>query len=122
MTTRRSLMRLVPVAAAAMASSSAARAQAWPQRQLRIIVPYAPGGATDIVARVVGAALGAEFGQPVVVDNRSGGSGNIAMEQATQAAPDGYTYVVSTVAQAVNMTLFRKIGRASCRERVYGPV
>ena len=53
MTTRRSLMRLVPVAAAAMASSSAARAQAWPQRQLRIIVPYAPGGATDIVARIV---------------------------------------------------------------------
>jgi tripartite-type tricarboxylate transporter receptor subunit TctC len=119
MTTRRSLMRLVPVVAAAMASSSAARAQAWPQRSLRIIVPYAPGGATDIVARVVGAALSAEFGQPVVVDNRSGGSGNIAMEQATQAAP-GYTYVVSTVAQAVNMTLFRKIGYDL--ERGFAPV
>jgi tripartite-type tricarboxylate transporter receptor subunit TctC len=110
MTTRRHLMRLVPGLAVAMASSSAARAQAWPQRSLRIIVPYVPGGATDIVARVVGAAIGAEFGQPVVVDNRSGGSGNIAMEQATQAASDGYTYVVTTVAQAVNMTLFRKIG------------
>lgn len=120
MTTRRSLIRLVPVGAAAMASSGAARAQAWPQRSLRIIVPYAPGGATDIVARVVGAALGAEFGQPVVVDNRSGGSGNIAMEQATQAAPDGYTYVVSTVAQAVNMTLFRKIGYDL--ERGFAPV
>jgi tripartite-type tricarboxylate transporter receptor subunit TctC len=58
----------------------------------------------------VGAAIGAEFGQPVLIDNRSGGAGNIAMEQAAQAAPDGYTYVVSTVAQAVNMTLFRKVG------------
>jgi tripartite-type tricarboxylate transporter receptor subunit TctC len=56
----------------------------------------------------------------VVVDNRSGGSGNIAMEQATQAAPDGYTYVVSTVAQAVNMTLFRKIGYDL--ERGFAPV
>lgn len=110
MTTRRHLMGLVPAIGAALVSAPAARGQAWPSRSLRIIIPYAPGGATDIVARIVGAALGAEFGQPVVIDNRSGGSGNIAMEQAAQAAPDGYSLVVSTVAQAVNMTLFRKIG------------
>ena len=120
MTTRRRLMRLVPAVATAMAAGTAARGQSWPQRQLRIIVPYAPGGATDIVARVVGAAIGAEFGQPVLIDNRSGGAGNIAMEQAAQAAPDGYTYVVSTVAQAVNMTLFRKIGYDL--ERGFAPV
>ena len=120
MTTRRRLMRLVPAVGAVLASATAARAQSWPQRQLRIINPYAPGGATDIVARVVGAAIGAEFGQPMLIDNRSGGAGNIAMEQAAQAAPDGYTYVVSTVAQAVNMTLFRKVGYDL--ERGFAPV
>jgi tripartite-type tricarboxylate transporter receptor subunit TctC len=75
-----------------------------------MIIPYAPGGATDIVGRLVGAALGTEYGQATVIDNRSGGSGNIGMEQAAQAAPDGYTLVVATVAQAVNMTLFSKRG------------
>lgn len=110
MTSRRRMMALVPALGTAMLSAGMARGQAWPSRPLRIIVPYAPGGATDIVARIVAAALGAEFGQPVLIDNRSGGSGNIGMEQAAQAAPDGYTMVVPTVAQAVNMTLFRKVG------------
>jgi len=111
MTTRRRLFGLVPAVGAAMAgAASAARGQAWPAHSIRIIVPYAPGGATDIVARIVGAAIGTEFGQSVVIDNRSGGAGNIAMEQAAQAASDGYTFVVTTVAQAVNQTLFRKIG------------
>lgn len=110
MTTRRQLIGLVPAAGVAMLATPAVRAQAFPSRPLRIIVPYAPGGATDIVARIVGAALGTELGQAVVIDNKSGGSGNIAMEAAGQAAPDGYTLVMPTVAQAINMTLFRKPG------------
>jgi tripartite-type tricarboxylate transporter receptor subunit TctC len=85
-----------------------------------MIIPYAPGGATDIVARLVGAAIGTEFGQATVIDNRSGGSGNIGMEQAAQAAPDGYTLVVATVAQAVNMTLFSK--RGYDLDRSFAPV
>ena len=112
-------MGLVPALGAAM-TAAAAQGQAWPSRSLRIIVPYAPGGATDIVARIVGQALGAEFGQAVVIDNRSGGSGTVAMEQAAQAAPDGYTLVVPTVAQAVNMTLFRKL--TFDVERSFAPV
>ncbi|MBS0541407.1 MAG: tripartite tricarboxylate transporter substrate binding protein [Proteobacteria bacterium] len=110
-TTRRQMFGLVPLAGAALAAASrGARAQAWPTKPIRMIIPYAPGGATDIVGRLVGAALGTEFGQSVVIDNRSGGSGNIGMEQGAQAAPDGYTLVVSTIAQAVNMTLFTKRG------------
>ena len=121
MTTRRQLMRLAPAVGAALASvAGSARSQAWPARSIRIIVPYAPGGATDIVARIVGAAIGSEFGQSVVIDNCSGGAGNIGMEQAAQAAPDGYTFVVTTVAQAVNQTLFRKIGYSL--ERNFVPV
>ncbi len=108
MTTTR---RRVLLAGAALAGpASIARAQAWPTRPIRMIIPYAPGGATDIVGRLVGAAIGTEFGQSVVIDNRSGGSGNIGMEQGAQAAPDGYTLTVSTIAQAVNMTLFTKRG------------
>ena len=110
-TTRRQMLGLVPLVGAAMVgTASSARSQAWPTRPIRMIIPYAPGGATDIVGRLVGAAIGTEFGQVTIIDNRSGGSGNIGMEQAAQAAPDGYTLAVSTVAQAVNMTLFTKRG------------
>ena len=119
MTTRRRLMGLVPAVGAAMAGiAGAARGQAWPARSIRIIVPYAPGGATDIVARIVGAAIGTEFGQSVVIDNRSGGAGN-RHGAGIRAAPDGYTFVVTTVAQAVNQTLFRKITQP---ERNFVPV
>lgn len=121
MTTRRQLLGLVPMVGATIAGSAGiVRSQSWPARPIRMIIPYAPGGATDIVARLVGAAIGTEFGQATVIDNRSGGSGNIGMEQAAQALPDGYTVVVATVAQAVNMTLFSK--RGYDLDRSFAPV
>jgi tripartite-type tricarboxylate transporter receptor subunit TctC len=81
----------------------------FPQRPVRLLVPYAPGGATDIIARQLAAKLNDAWGVGVVVDNRSGASGNIALEVAAKAAPDGYTMMVGNVStNAINETTFAK--------------
>ena len=81
--------------------------EAWPSRPVRIIVPYAPGGATDITARHVANRLNELTGQPVVIDNRAGASGIIAIELAAKATPDGYTLLVGNVStNAINETTF----------------
>ena len=69
----------------------AAHAQTYPAKPVRIIVPFAPGGATDIVTRLLGQKLTVAWGQQVVADNRAGASGNIGAELAAKATPDGYT-------------------------------
>src|SRR5262249_31198802 len=78
-------------------------ADAWPTRPIRLLVPFAPGGSTDITARVLAEGLRGVLGQTVVVDNRSGASGNIAGETAAKAIPDGYTFLISSTTLLVNM-------------------
>src|SRR3954447_3275864 len=73
-----------------------AEAQTYPDRPVRILVPYAPGGITDIAARLVGAKLGDMWGQSVVVENKPGGNGLIAMSALIKSAPDGYTLVMAS--------------------------
>jgi tripartite-type tricarboxylate transporter receptor subunit TctC len=79
-----------------VAAASSASAQTYPDRPVRILVPYSPGGITDIAARVVGAKLSEYWGHQVVVENRSGGNGLIAMSAVVKADPDGYTLVMAS--------------------------
>ncbi|MSQ73179.1 MAG: tripartite tricarboxylate transporter substrate binding protein [Betaproteobacteria bacterium] len=88
-------LMLAAALAIAAAVPQATFAQAYPSKPVRLIVPYAPGGATDIIARAAAIELSRTFGQPVNVDNRAGAGGNLGAEQAAKAAPDGYTMLMS---------------------------
>lgn len=84
-------------------------AQDYPSKPLRIIAPFPPGGSVDLVSRLVGAKLSESLGQQVIVDNRSGASGNIGTELVARAAPDGYTLLVNTTPFVVNTLLLSRV-------------
>ena len=85
-------------------------AAAYPNRPIRMLVAYPPGGGVDLAARVIGQKITDELGQQVIVDNRGGGGGNIAMEMAARAQPDGYTLVMTAAGPtAINVSLYKKI-------------
>jgi tripartite-type tricarboxylate transporter receptor subunit TctC len=108
--TMRPVLWLWFVALMALASVALAQSSAYPTKPVRIIVPFAPGGATDIVTRLLGQKLTAAWGQQVVADNRAGASGNIGAELAAKAPPDGYTlFMTSGSVIAANQHMFRKL-------------
>lgn len=93
-----------------LAPATVAAQAAYPSKLITIIVPFPPGGTTDILARIVGQALSVEFGQPVTIENRPGAGGNIGGQVAAKAAPDGYTLFMGTVGtQAINASLYKKM-------------
>jgi tripartite-type tricarboxylate transporter receptor subunit TctC len=87
-----------------------AAAQEFPQRNVHLVVPYPAGGPNDVIARLLGQKLSEIWRQQVVIENRPGGSGNIAVEMVGRAPPDGYTMVLPAMAYAVNPSLFSKVG------------
>jgi tripartite-type tricarboxylate transporter receptor subunit TctC len=89
-----------------LVAPSAAHAQTYPNRPIKIIVPYAAGGAVDIVARAIGHPLAEALKQPLIIDNRPGASANIGMEMVAKARPDGYTLLMASNGIATNMALF----------------
>jgi tripartite-type tricarboxylate transporter receptor subunit TctC len=96
---------------AALIAPATAVAQSWPQKTITIISPYPPGATNDMLARLVGPKLSDAFGQSVVVENRTGASGNIGVALAARAAPDGYTLVIGNDAtHATNVFLYKDIG------------
>jgi len=103
-------MRKIAFAAALLAFAGLAHAQAWPSKPIRYIVPFAPGGTTDILGRMVAAGLAASLGQPVVVENRPGQAGSVGAAELARAAPDGYTLGGGTISShAMNVSLYSKL-------------
>ncbi len=93
----------------AFALAGPAAAQSYPSQPIRLIAPFPPGGSVDITARLISEPLGRELGQRVVIENRTGASGNIGMDAAARAAPDGYTIVLNTIPLVTNQSLFEKL-------------
>lgn len=112
--TFRRLARLT--AAALLGAATLAAHAAYPDRPLRIIVPFAAGGATDVIARTVAQSMAQRLGQPVVVENKAGANGNIGAVMAARADADGYTLLMATSSHAINATLYQKLDYSLTRD------
>jgi tripartite-type tricarboxylate transporter receptor subunit TctC len=106
---RRTFLHLVTAAATLPAMSQIARAQTYPTRPIHLIVPLFAGSTPDVMARLLGQWLSERFGQPFVIDDRPGASGNIATEAVVRAPPDGYTLLILGPFNAINATLYEKL-------------
>ena len=113
---RRQFLHLAAGAAALPTVSRVTWAQAYPTRPVRIIVGQAAGSGSDIAARLLGQRLSERLGQPFVVENRPGAAGNLATEAVVRAPPDGYTLLLSNVANAINATLYDKLSFVFLRD------
>lgn len=105
--TARITRRLAVLAGAALLAGAAHAA--WPDKPITLVVPFPPGGPTDMVARVLAQAVGEQLGQSVVVDNKPGANGNIGNAFVAKAAPDGYTVLYNTSSLALSPALYKKM-------------
>jgi tripartite-type tricarboxylate transporter receptor subunit TctC len=106
---RRRFLQLAAGSAALVAAPQSARAQSYPSRPISLVVFAPAGGAPDIVARIVAPPLSQRLGQPIVIDNRPGGGGNLALQAVARAPADGYTLLLVATPHAVNVTLYEKL-------------
>ena len=104
------IRKLVAYLLLAAACVSTAAAQTYPEKPIRLVVPFSPGAGTDALSRILAHKLGEGLGQPVVVDNRPGAGGTIGTELVAKAAPDGYTVLFAPAAHAINPSIYPKLG------------
>jgi len=105
----KSVLRIAAVTLSLLAAAHTAMADDWPSKRLTLVVPFSAGGSTDTVARILANKLATELGQPVVVENKAGASGNIAGDYVAKSAPDGYTLFVGTSTSIANISMFKSI-------------
>ena len=113
---RRSFLHLAAGAAALPVASRIAWAQGYPRRPVRMIVPFAPGGVADIVARLIGQSLSDRLGRQFITENRPGAGGNTGIEAVVRAPPDGYTLLIAGPFCAINATLYEKLNYSFVRD------
>jgi tripartite-type tricarboxylate transporter receptor subunit TctC len=106
---RREFLQLTAGTATALLAPRVARAQAYPSRTVRLVVGFTPGGAVDIIARLIGQALSERLGKPFVIENRPGAATNLATESVVRTPADGYTLLMANTAAAINATLYDKL-------------
>lgn len=108
---------LTLAACSALLPISSYAADTWPDRPIRLVVPFPPGGNTDNIARLVGNSLSQELGQPIIIENLSGASGSIGANNIAKSKPDGYNFLMGTVGtQAINMSLFKSMSEKTLDE------
>src|SRR5262245_50544584 len=104
-----SIRRCIPLAAAALLAAGTPAWSQYPVKPVRLIVPFPPGSANDVVARFVAPPLSDALGRQVVIDNRPGAAGNLGADVAAKSPPDGYTLMLANIAQAISMSLYDKL-------------
>lgn len=109
-TRRRHLLALATVLGCSAALPLQAQPALWPNKPIKLVVGYAAGGATDVIARAIAVKLGEQLGQSVIVDNRAGANSNLGAEAVARAPADGYTLYVFTIANTINASLYDKLG------------
>ena len=116
MNRRQSLLQAIAAAALLLTGSTFAQTSAYPDKPIRFVVPYPPGGGTDVIARIVQDRLRAALGQSIVIDNRGGAGGSIGTDVVAKSAPDGYTVLFTLSSHTINPAIFSKLGFDTARD------
>ncbi len=102
-------MKVISSLVAACALAASASASAWPSKPVTFIVPYPPGGGTDVIARIIQEPLSRQLGQPIVIENRGGAGGSLGTAVAARATPDGHTMLFTLSSHSINPVIYQKL-------------